>query len=122
MIDGHNWRVSKAELPLALRDIEVMDPTWKFFNAHVEWFRYILVDNKNVGLVRHGGPARLGLECARAASYDLMRERLPGLAYGVSDCFWATLQRIGYTSLLTDAGSRYVGGGERKGREEDEGG
>jgi len=37
-----------------------------------------------------------------------MRERLPGFAYGVSDGFWGTLQCLGYTSLLTDAGSRYV--------------
>jgi len=88
--------------------VEVTDATWKLFNAHVEWFRYVLVDNKNVGLVRHGGPAGLGLECTRAASYDLMRERLPGLMYGVSDGFWATLQRMGYTSLLTDAECRYV--------------
>ena len=108
MINGHNWRVEKSELPLALRDMEVTDDTWKLFNLHFEWFRYILVDNKNVRLVRHGGPAGLGLECTRAASYDLMRERLPELAYGVSDCFWATLQRMGCTSLLTDAGSRYV--------------
>ena len=66
------------------------------------------MDNKNVRLVRHGYLAGLGLECTRAASYDLMRERLPGLMYGVSDCFWTTLQRMGYTSLLTDAGCRYV--------------
>ena len=38
MIDGHNWRVSREELPLALRDMEVRDPTWKLFNSHVEWF------------------------------------------------------------------------------------
>ena len=108
MIDGYNWRVSRAELPLALRDVEATSSTWKLFSAHVDWFRYILLDNRNVGLVRHGGPAGLGLVCTRAASYELMRERLPGLAYGVSDGFWETLQRLGYTSLLTDAGFRYV--------------
>jgi hypothetical protein len=53
------------------------------------------------------------LECARAASYDLMRERIPGFAYGVSDGFLSSLQRLGYTSLLTDAGSRYVVFGPR---------
>ena len=105
MINGRNWRVSRAELPLALRDMEMTAATWKLFDAHVEWFRYILVDKKNVGLVRHGGPAGLGLECTKAASYELVRERLPGLAYGVSDGFLVTLQ---CTSLLTDAGSRYV--------------
>ena len=73
MIGGHNWRVAKSELPPALCDVEVTDDTWRLFNSHVEWFRYILVDNKNVRLVRHEGGAGLGLECTRAASYDLMR-------------------------------------------------
>ena len=27
MIDGHNWRVTRAELPLALRDLDATDPT-----------------------------------------------------------------------------------------------
>ena len=111
MIGGHNWRVTKAELPLALRNLDATDPSWRLFSAHVDWFRYILLDNRNVKVVRHGGKAGLGLECTRAASYDLMRERIPGLAYGVSDGFWSSLQRLGYTSLLTDAGSRYVGFG-----------
>ena len=88
VIGGHNWRVAISELPPALRDVEVTDDTWKLFNSHVEWFRYILVDNKNVRLVRHGGPAGLGLEYTRAASYDLMQERVPGLMYAVSDSFW----------------------------------
>ena len=108
MIDGRNWRVTKAELPLALRDLDAKDLTWKLFSAHVDWFRYILLDNRNVKRVRHDGPAGLRLECTRAASYELMQERLPGFAHGVSDGFWGSLQRLGYTSLLTDAGSRYV--------------
>ena len=36
VIDGHNWRVTKAELPLALRDLDATDPTWKLFSAHVD--------------------------------------------------------------------------------------
>ena len=66
------------------------------------------MENKNVALMRHGGPAGLGLTYTKAASYELMRERLPWFAYGLSNGFWGTLQRLGYTSLLTDAGSRHV--------------
>jgi hypothetical protein len=87
VIGGHNWRVTKSELPPGLRNVEMTDDTWRLFNSHVEWFRYIFVDNENVQLVRHGGGAGLGLECTRAASYDLMRERVPGLVYRVSDNF-----------------------------------
>ena len=48
VIGGHNWRVTKAELPLALRDLDATDPSWKLFSAHVDCFRYILLDNRNV--------------------------------------------------------------------------
>ena len=49
--------------------------------------RYILLDNRKVKVVSHGGSAGLGLECTRAALYELIRERIPGFAYGVSDVF-----------------------------------
>ena len=48
VIGGHNWRVTKAELPLVLRDLNATDPSWKLFSAHVDCFRYILLDNRNV--------------------------------------------------------------------------
>jgi len=102
--------VDVSRYPLHVLNLGREDPAMAEFDRDIALFRSWVLDNESVDIARleGGNWGELGLKTRKPCGLEALRHAIPGLAYEISRTLYRELEGTGYTSLLEDAGRRFI--------------